>query len=333
MAKRLLPLVLLVSACGGSQPPAEPAPAPTPAETAPPVAVTPAPPPAATTAAAPAPEPPQPTGLTPVVRYTEGIATPESVLYDEATDRYLVSNINGKPTDIDNNGYITELSPDGKVLKAKFIAGGVNDVKLNAPKGMTIVGGILYVSDVSTVRKFDAKTGASKGEVAVPGSTFLNDVASSPDGRVFIADSGIKPGANGFDPTGTDAVYVIDKGKLKPLVKSKELGGPNGLVWTDKGLLVDTFNSNEVYRLDDKGVRQDITKLPEGGLDGIIAAGDKLFVTSWKASAVYSGKLNDKFEVAIANVSSPADIGYDTKRNRVLVPRFMENTVEVYEVK
>jgi sugar lactone lactonase YvrE len=325
--------VLLVSACGGSQPPAEPAPAPTPAETAAPVAVTPAPPPAATTAAAPAPEPPKETGPAPVVRYTEGIATPESVLYDEANDRYLVSNINGKPTDLDNNGYITELSPDGKVLKAKFIAGGVNDVKLNAPKGLAIVGGILYVSDVSTVRKFDAKTGAAKGEIAVPGSTFLNDIASSPDGRVFVADSGVKPGANGFEPTGTDAIYVIDKGKLKPLIKSKDLGGPNGLIWTDKGLLVDTFNSNEIYRVDDKGARQDITKLPEGGLDGIIAAGDKLFVTSWKASAVYSGKLNDKFEVAIANVTSPADIGYDTKRNRVLVPRFTENVVEVYEVK
>jgi sugar lactone lactonase YvrE len=333
MAKRLLPLLLLVSACGGSQPPAEPAPAPTPAETAPPVAVTPPPPPAATTAAAPAPEPPKATGPAPVVRYTEGIATPESVLYDEPNDRYLVSNINGKPTDLDNNGYITELSPDGKVVKAKFIAGGLNDVKLNAPKGMAIVGGILYVSDVSTVRKFDAKTGAAKGEIAVPGATFLNDVAAAPDGRLFVADSGIKPGQNGFEPTGTDAIYVIDKGKLKPLIKSKDLGGPNGLLWTDKGLLVDTFNSNEVYRIDDKGVRQDITKLPEGGLDGIIAAGDKLFVTSWKASAVYSGKLNDKFEVVIANVSSPADIGYDTKRNRVLVPRFMENTVEVYEVK
>jgi len=267
------------------------------------------------------------------VRYTEGIATPESVLYDEANDRYLVSNINGKPTDLDNNGYITELSPDGKVVKAKFIAGGVNDVKLNAPKGLAIAGGVLYVSDISTVRKFDAKTGAAKGEIAVPGSTFLNDIATAPDGRVFVADSGVKPGANGFDPTGTDAIYVIDKGKLKPLIKSKELGGPNGLIWTDKGLLVDTFNSNEIYRVDDKGVRQDITKLPEGGLDGIIAAGDKLFVTSWKASAVYSGKLNDKFEVAIANVTSPADIGYDTKRNRVLVPRFTENVVEVYEVK
>jgi hypothetical protein len=30
---------------------------------------------------------------------------------------------------------------------------------------------------------------------------------------------------------------------------------------------------------------------------------------------------------------SPADIGYDTKRGRVLVPHFLENTVEAYELK
>ena len=56
--------------------------------------------------------PPPPT---PAWRVTEGISTPESVLYDAAADRYLVSNINGKPVDADNNGYITEISGDGKV--------------------------------------------------------------------------------------------------------------------------------------------------------------------------------------------------------------------------
>jgi sugar lactone lactonase YvrE len=322
--------VLLASACGGSQPPAEPAPAPTPAETAAPVAAT--PPAPATTAEAPA-EPPKESGPAPVFRITEGIATPESVLYDAENDRYLVSNINGSPTDLDNNGYITELSPDGQVTNLKFIAGGVNDVKLNAPKGTAIVGGILYVSDINTVRKFDAKTGAAKGEIPVPGATFLNDIAAAPDGRVFVTDSGVKPGAEGFEPTGTDAIYVIDKGKLKPLVKSKDLAGPNGLAWTDQGLLVNTLNSDELFRVDDKGARHDITKLPEGMLDGLVVAGDKLLVSSWKGQAVYAGKLNDKFEVAIPNVSAPADIGYDTKRNRVLVPRFTENAVEVYEVK
>ncbi len=342
MSKHVSPLIcpLIVTlvvgavACGGSQPPPEPAPAPNPGETAAPVAAAP-PASAAPTDKPPekAAEAPKPAAPTPVARWADGIATPESVLYDEAADRYLVSNINGKPDEADNNGYIAELSPDGKVNKPKFVAGGTNDLKLNAPKGMGIQGGILYVSDITTVRKFDAKTGAAKGEVAVPGATFLNDIAIAADGRIYVSDSGQKVGANGFESTGTDAVYVIDKGKLKPIAKSKDLGGPNGLLATEKGLLVVTMNTNELYRLDDKGVRQDVTKLPDGGLDGILPIGDKLLVTSWKASTIYRGKLGEKFEPVLTGLKGPADIGYDTKRGRVLVPRFMENAVEAYELK
>src|SRR5450432_320037 len=325
-------LLAVTLGCASSPPPAEQTPPP-PSSSLPPAAVeaTQSPP-----ADAKKPEPPKEQKLaapTPLFRLTEGIVTPESVLYDEANDRYLVSNINGKPDEADNNGYITEVSPDGKVLKPKFIAGGVDKVKLDAPKGTGIFGGILYVADITVVRKFDLKTGAPKGEIAIPGATFLNDIAVAKDGRVFVSDSGIKSGASGFDPTGTDAVYVIDKGKLKTIAKSKDLGGPNGLLVVDKGVLVVTFGTNELYRLDDKGVKQDVTKLPGGGLDGIVQAGDKLLVTSWQTSSIYRGTLGGTFEVAFAELKGPADIGFDSKRKRVLVPRFLENAVEVYDLK
>jgi hypothetical protein len=225
------------------------------------------------------------------------------------------------------------LSPDGQVTTAKWIAGGTNKVKLDAPKGMAISQGVLYVADITAVRKFDAKTGASKGDIPIAGSSFLNDVAAAQDGKIYVSDTGVKFGANGAEPTGTDAVYVIDKGKVHPLAKSKELAGPNGVLATDKGVLVVSFQSNELYRLEKDGKRADITKLPEGGLDGIVAVGDSLLVSSWKGSAVYRGKLGGSFEVAIPNVKSPADIGFDKKRSRVLVPRFMEDVVEGYELK
>src|SRR5882757_231493 len=147
--------------CAGSPPPVEQAPPPA-ASSLPPAAVeaTQSPPPEAKKV-----EPPKPIAPTPIFRLTEGVATPESVLYDEANDRYLVSNINGKPDEADNNGYISEVSPDGKVVKLKFIAGGVDKAKLDAPKGTGIAGGILYVSDITVVRKFDLKTGAARGEI------------------------------------------------------------------------------------------------------------------------------------------------------------------------
>ena len=323
---------LVGTACGGSQAaPAEPAPPP-PAPPAP-TAAAPAPTPAAAATPNPPAEKAEPAkGPAPAVRYT-GFATPESVLYDDAADRYLVSNINGKPDAADGNGYISVLSPDGPVTNAKWIAGGDKKVKLDAPKGMAIAQGVLFVADITSVRKFDAKTGAPKGDIPIAGTTFLNDVAAGPDGKIYVSDSGLKVTANGMEPTGTDAVYVIDKGKVHPIAKSKELAGPNGLLVTDKGLLVAPFGTNELYRLEKDGKRADVTKLPEGGLDGIVAAGDSLLVSSWKGSAVYRGKLGGTFEIVIPNVKSPADIGYDKKRNRVLVPRFMEDAVEAYEIK
>jgi sugar lactone lactonase YvrE len=268
-----------------------------------------------------------------VAKYT-GFAQPESVLYDADNDRYLVSNINGKPGDKDNNGFISVLSPDGSVTTLKWIEGGKDKVKLNAPKGLAIADGVLYAADIDVVRKFDLKTGAPKGNIAFPGATFLNDLASGPDGKVYVSDSGIKLTDKGPEPTKTDAVYVISKGAPKALAKGTDLGNPNGLVMTDKGLVVVTFGSGEVYRLDDKGKKQDVSKPPQGALDGVVALGDSLLVSSWQAAAVYKGTLGgSNWEVVLGDQKSPADIGYDTKRGRLLVPRMQEDTVEAFELK
>jgi hypothetical protein len=268
-----------------------------------------------------------------VVRFADGIATPESVFYDAEADRYLVSNINGSPLDADNNGYIAALSPDGGPVN-KFIAGGTGKVTLNAPKGMTVSQGVLYVTDITVVRKFDLKTGAPKGDIPIAGSMFLNDLTTAPDGRIFVSDSGLKMGEKGLEPTGGDGVYVIDaKGKVKPVAKYKELGAPNGLLATNSGLYVVTFASGELYKLGDNGTRQDVMALPSGGLDGIVAVGESLLISSWQGSAVLRGPSKGPFEPVLSGLKGPADIGFDTKRQRVLVPRFMDNAVEVYELK
>ncbi len=322
----------LAAACGGSPPPVEeaPPPAPPPADVQPAAVAA----PEAAPAPAPAPKADEPKAPVAAWRVTDGISTPESVYYDAAGDRFFVSNINGNPVEADNNGYIAELSGEGKVVKAKLIEGGKDKIKLDAPKGLGLSNGVLYVSDVTVVRKFDVKSGASKGDIPIKDATFLNDIAVAPDGRVFVSDSGVKPGANGFDPTGTDAVWVIDKaGKAKPLAKAKDLNGPNGLLMVGKDLLANTFLSNEIYRLDDKGAKQDVTKIPTGGLDGFASLGDSLLVSSWQGKIIYKGKLGQKFEPLLQGLDGAADFTVDTKRSRVVVPRFMGNAVEAYDVK
>lgn len=333
-------LVAFAAGCAKPEPPpvAEPGPAPSAA----PVTVETTPAPSASASAAPAKPaleeatkpPPAPTPA-PVLTFKGAFATPESVLYDAAGDRYLVSNINGAPNGVDNNGYISELLPDGTIKTPKLIAGGEKNVKLDAPKGLAIVGKELWATDISVVRKFDLKTLEPRGDIALPEATFANDIAVGPDGKVYVSDSSVKPGPKGFDPVGGDQVLVIDKsGKAKVLAKSKDLGGPNGLFWGPKGLLVNALLSNEVYGLGPKGEKIDVVKLPNGGLDGMLIVGDSLLVTSWGASAIYRGKLGGtSFEPVVQNVKGPADMGWDSKRSRVLLPRFLDDLVEVFELK
>jgi len=271
----------------------------------------------------------------PLVTFKDDLKTPESVLYDDAADVYLVSNINGKPGDIDNNGYIMKLSPDGKVLEKKWIEGGNKKITLNAPKGMAFMDDKLYVADLDTVRIFDRKTGEPAGEVKIPGATFLNDMAAAPDGKsVIVSDMGVKMGAKGFDPTGTDAVYAIDKTKkLVTIAKTKDLGQPNGLFPTADKTWVVTFGSGELYSLDAKGKKADVMKLPKGMLDGIVGVGGDILVSSWDAQAIYRGKPGGDFKVVVEDVKSPADIGYDSKRMRLLVPLFEKDEVRAYDMK
>jgi hypothetical protein len=256
-----------------------------------------------------------------------GFSTPESVLYDAESDVYLVSNINGTPTDTDDNGFIAKISPDGKIAEAKWIDGAKDDVKLDAPKGMALAGGVLYVADITVVRRFDAKTGAQQPDIKIDGATFLNDIVAAPDGSVFVSDSGLDPK---FQPSGTDGVYHIGKdGKVKPLIKDKTLGHPNGLAaGNDNSVWVVTFGSGEIYQVDAKGKKLSPQKLPQGQLDGIVTldTGDVL-VSSWAGSAVYRGKPGGEWKPAARNVKSPADIGWDNKRKRLLIPLFQENTV------
>jgi len=157
------------------------------------------------------------------------------------------------------------------------------------------------------------------------------DLTVGSDGNVYLADAGIPSGT--FVPSGTDSVYVIDGGRAKPLAKGLDLKRPESIVWTPKGLVVCSFETNEIYRLDAQGRKQDITKTPGAGLAGIVSLGDFLLVTSWESSSIFRGKLGGSFEVAFADQKSPSDLGYDSERARLLVPHFRENTVEAFELR
>jgi sugar lactone lactonase YvrE len=293
------------------------------------------------TASPPAPPPadiqitstpaPVPGGRVPITVADVGLQTPESALHDPVADVYLVSNIHGGPSAKDNNGFISVFAPDGAVRQLRWIEGGRDGVVLHAPKGMAIRGDSLFVTDIDTVRVFHRRTGAAAGAIAVPGSTFLNDLAVAPDGTLYLTDTGIRIGADGVTETGTDAVYRIPRGGAPIAIASgAALQRPNGLVSDGDGVLMVPFGSNEVLRIGGDGTRAVVARLPAGQLDGIVRARDgSLLISSWEGRAIYRVDARGGVEAVVQNVEAPADIGYDAVRNRLLIPLFMANRLQL----
>jgi sugar lactone lactonase YvrE len=291
-------------------------------------------PPAAPTAAVTVEPPlPVPSATAPVAVKDAGFQTPESVLFDDESDVFLVSNINGPEIQADGNGFISRLDPEGKVLELKWIDGSKPGQRLDAPKGMAFSGQVLYVADIDSVRMFDRKTGKAQGKVTIPGATFLNDLSAAPDGSVYASDSGFGMGKSGLEPNGADAIYRIAGGKAARVVKDKALGLPNGLLADADGVWVVTFGSGELYRLTAAGTKTNVQKLPAGQLDGIIQTADgSLWISSWEGSSVLRGMPGGTFTPVISGVASPADIAFDPKRGRLWIPLFNGNAVEIHSL-
>ena len=116
------------------------------------------------------------------------------------------------------------------------------------------------------------------------------------------------------------------------MVKSPDLHSPNGItVLPDGTLVVVSFSqTGEVYTLGPGGAKQKVWKLPSGNLDGLeMRPGGALLISSWGASAVFQLERDGTIQTVVSNVPSPADIGYDSKRDRVLIPIFMENRLVI----
>ncbi len=323
---RKLLAVLFLAGCGGSSKPApEPAASTAPEQVPADQAAAPVEPPP------PSPPPPPPPVEPALVIADVGLATPESVLYDEVDDVYFVSNINGSPGAKDKNGFISKIAPDGTVVALKWVDGAAKATPLHAPKGMAIAGGLLYVADIDVVRAYDKKSGKLKGTVTLKGATFANDVAAGPDGTVYVSDSGIAIDDKGITGTKTDAVWAIKKMKATVITRSEELGRPNGLWVTDKGLWVASIGSGEVYLLDAKGGRSSIQKVASF-LDGLYVDGDDIWTTSWEKSGLMHAGATGDFSLVQGDVAAPADFAIDTKRKLVVIPMFNDNKIVAYSL-
>lgn len=292
-------------------------------------------PPPTTEAPPAAPPPAAPTKVAQAL----GFSSPESVLHDSLQDVYFVSNINGSGTARDNNGFISRLKPDGAVEIQKFIEGGKNGVTLNAPKGMALLGDTLWVADIDAIRAFDARTGAPLDSVSlatlIPPPVFLNDITATPTGALYVTDTGIR-----FDDVGNvmhrgpDRIFRIGPDRVVTVaVKGDSLGWPNGIALdaVGKRFVIVQFGGKSLLAWKPEDKAPSVIATGPGAYDGVVVAGGRILASSWNDSTVSSYETGKEVRL-ISGLPGPADIGFDVKRNRVLIPLVDQNRVEIWQL-
>ena len=254
-----------------------------------------------------------------------GLSVPESFIVDYETGSYFISNINGKPTEKNNSGFITKLNPDGTVSEKKFVQGGKKGVTLHAPKGLMVSDDTLYVTDIDHVRGFDKKSGAHKVTIDLRSfkPKFLNDLAQDYVGRIYVTDMG------------TNRIFMIDPAegnKVKVFASGPELASPNGLNFSGvrRKLIFASSATGELYWLDENGkaIKFDTKKKLASGLDGIDFDGEgNLYVSTFTGGIIYRISRQGEVKQFVTDLVTPADISLDTINRLILVPSFSGNRV------
>lgn len=256
---------------------------------------------------------------------TGGFAQPESTLWDPAAKVIYVSNVNGNPPDKDGNGYLSKLNADGKVVVEKWVIG------LDAPKGMALAKGRLYVSDIDRLVVIDTVSARVIKTYAAPGARFLNDVTIDAKGTVYVSDM--------LDNT----IWRLSGGKFDKWLVDPQLENPNGLRAEQTRLVVaawgpmsgDGFATTKpgtLKAISADGMIRDLAP-GIGQLDGVEPDGKGGYLVSdWTSGGILSVSRQGKVAKLLASGVGSADIGLIPEQKLLLVPLMMDGKVAAYKL-
>lgn len=243
----------------------------------------------------------------------------ESVTYDPARDLLVVMNAAAPQDQQTNDGYVSLLNPDGSVHTTKWIGATRDGLTLNHPLGSAIRDGVLYVADVDTVRTFDLASGKPGVAYPVPGATILNGIGVTKDGTIFVSNT-----------RNRECVYKITTGgDITTFVEGKPLVLPNGVaIDQDGNVVVVNVGDNAVLTFDPSGKLIRTEHALEGGNDGLVILSDGTkYVSSVRFGSVSKIAPGKKAELVAEGIPSAASMGYDPKRNQLIIPMNNNNAL------
>lgn len=238
----------------------------------------------------------------------------ESTLYDPATDVIYVSNGNTKAGEKDNDGFISVLNPDGTVRDLKWVEGN-----LHAPKGMALLNGKLYVTDIDEIKIIDVASASIEKTVPVDSAIFLNDLAT--DGQQLY-----------FSDSRAGKIYSMTAEGSYTSVSSAN-PNVNGLECHDGHLYALDGEGLKKFSNDGNYTQETINAEVTGG-DGLVILNDSTFIASrWHGEIFFirGGETTVILDTQTEK-SNTADIGFVSDKNLVIVPTFLKNEVAAYEL-
>ena len=235
------------------------------------------------------------------------LSGPESIEYDAAHSRYLISNT--------SSGQILARAANGTLSVFKS---GISP----APYGLEILGNTLYACCGGFVKGFNLETGAQVFNVNV-GGTFLNGITTDGIGNLFATDFTAKK------------IFRIKTSNNSFTTMASNLGqSPNGICYdqANQRLVFVNWGSNapvKALSLVDSTVSTIATTTLQN-CDGIVWNGlDTWYVTAWGGQKAV--KFNANFSGGPINVTTslanPADIDYNESGDTLAIPNSNNNSL------
>jgi DNA-binding beta-propeller fold protein YncE len=253
-----------------------------------------------------------------------GFSNPYGVTVDTEKNYIYVSNVNGNANARNDSGFVSRLKGDGSVDKIRFIDGASPAITLNAPKGIAVAGGRIYIADIEKLRAFDQATGKFLFDVNfgdLPVQHFYG-IAVGPDKSLYVADGP------------ANVIYRVDVQKqheVTVFISDADLGQPHGIVWFPgrQVFAIAGWSSGKVTAYDQAGTAQIFPAILLRTLEGITAdnAGN-MYVASSGLGAIYRIAANFSLESFWPSVNAPMGVAFSSSGNEVVAASSETGTLE-----
>lgn len=148
----------------------------------------------------------------------DSLSAPESVAWDPARRRYLVTLGPSDPGAV-AGGRIAAVTPAGDSVDREAYGPRTPGLRLERPRGIAVRGDTAWIADGTRMLALDLAADSVLLDVSLDGARLLNDVAVDDEGTVYATD------------TEADVVWRLGEGReAEPVPAPGSLRAPNGLL-------------------------------------------------------------------------------------------------------